>query len=181
MSPLELVELKIQLQDLLDKGFICLSSSPWGCPALFVSKKNKDLHLCVDYHPLNAVTIKNKYPLPHIDILFDQLVGAQVFSKIDLCFGCHQIKICAEDIPKTTFTMRYGLYEYLVMSFGLINASTHFMYLMNSVFMPELDKNFVVFIDDILVYLKSTEEHEEHLRVVLQWLQDRVNKFGEFY
>jgi hypothetical protein len=112
---------------------------------------------------LNAVTIKNKYPVPDIDILFDQLVGAQVFSKIDLCSSYHQIKIRAENIPKTTFTMRYGLYEYLVMSFGLTNEPAHFMYLMNSIFMPELDKFIVVFIDDILVYSKSTKENEEHL------------------
>jgi hypothetical protein len=119
--------------------------------------------LCVDYLPLNVVTIKNKYPLPHINILFDQLEGAQVFSKIDLRFSYHQIKIHDEDIPKTAFSMRYGLYEYFVTSFGLTNASAHFMYLMNSVFMPELDKFVVVFIDDILVHSKSTEEHEEHL------------------
>jgi hypothetical protein len=104
-----------------------------------VLKKDKELRLCVDYQPLNAVTIKNKYPLPCIDILFDQLARAQVFSKIDLCSGYHQIKIPVEDIPKMAFTMRYGLYEYLVMSFGLMNAPAHFMYLMNSVFMPELD------------------------------------------
>jgi hypothetical protein len=133
-----------------------------------VKKKDEALHLCVDYRPLNAVTIKNKYPLPHFDILFDQLVGAKVFSKIDLCSSYHRIKSRAEDIPKTTFSMRYGLYEYLVMSFGLTNATTHFMYLMNSVFMEELDEFIVVFIDDILVYSKSMEEHEEHLRVMLQ-------------
>jgi hypothetical protein len=130
---------------------------------LFISKKDKDLRLCVDYRPLNIVTMKNKYPLPLIVILFDQLVGAQVFSKIDLRSGYHHIKICAEDIPKTTFSMRYGLYEYLVMSFGLTNALAHFMYLMNFVFMLELDMFVVVFIDDILVYLKCTDEHEEHL------------------
>jgi hypothetical protein len=117
----------------------------------------------VDYRPLNVITIKNKYPLPHIDILFGQLVGAQLFSKIDLCSGYHQIKICVIDIPKTAFSTRYGLYGYLVMSFGLTNALPHFMYLMNSVFMLELDKFDVVFIDDILMYSKSTEEHEEHL------------------
>jgi hypothetical protein len=128
-----------------------------------VEKKDKELHLCVDYRPLNAVTIKNKYPLPRIDILFDQLVGAKVFSKIDLRSGYHQIKIRAEDIPKTTFTIRYGLFEYLVMSFGLTNAPTHFIYLMNSVFMPELDRFLVVFIDDILIYSRSMEEHEEHI------------------
>jgi hypothetical protein len=130
---------------------------------LFVEKKDKELHLCVDYHPLSVVTIKNKYPLPCIDILLDQLAGAQVFSKIDLRFGYHQIQIRVEDIPKTVYTTRYGLFENLVMSFGLMNALTHFMYLMNSVFMPELDKFIVVFIDDILVYSKSMEKHEEHL------------------
>jgi hypothetical protein len=124
----------------------------------------------VDYRPLNVVTIKKKYPLPCIDILFDQLAGAQMFSKIDLRSGYHQIRIHDEDIPKTTFSMRYRLYEYLVMSFGLTNALMHFMYLMNSVFMPELDKFVVVFINDILVYSKSMDEHEEHLRVVLQRL-----------
>jgi hypothetical protein len=170
MSPMELKELKVQLQGLLDKGYICPSTSPWGCPTLFVTKKDKELHLCVDYRPLNVVTIKNKYPLPRIDILFDQLAGAQVFSKIDLCSGYHQIKIHAEDIPKTTFTTRYGLYEYLVMSFGLTNVLAHFMYLMNLVFMLELDKFIMVFIDEFLIYSKSMEEHEEHLRIVLQRL-----------
>jgi hypothetical protein len=128
-----------------------------------MKKKDEALCLCVDYQPLNAVTIKNKYPLPRIDILFDQLVGAQVFSKIDLLFGYHQIKIRVEDISKTAFSMRYGMYEYLIMSFGLTNAPAHFIYLMNSVFMPELDKCVVVFTDDILVYSKSMDEHEEHL------------------
>jgi hypothetical protein len=168
MSQNELAELKTQLKDLLDKGYIRPSSSPWGCPALFVSKKDKELCLCVDYRPLNAVTIKNKYPLPRIDILFDQLAGSQVFSKIDFHSGYHQIKICAEDIPKTAFSTRYGMYEYLVMSFGLANAPAHFMYLMNLVFMLELDKFVVVCIDDILVYSKNLEEDEEHLRIVLQ-------------
>ena len=134
----ELAELKVQLQDLLDKGLIQPSSSPWGCLALFVKKKDKSLRMCVDYRPLNAVTIKNKYPLPRIDILFDQLAKAKVFSKIYLRSGYHQIKIRPEDIPKTAFSTRYGLYEYLVMSFGLTNAPAYFMYLMNSVFMPNL-------------------------------------------
>jgi hypothetical protein len=137
-----------------------------------VEKKDKELRLCVDYQPLNAVTIKNKYPLPRIDILFDQLAGAQVFSKIHLRSSYHQIKIRAEDIPKTAFTTRYGLYEYLVISFGLMNAPAHFMYLMNSVFMPELDQFVVVFIDDILVYFNSMEEHEDHIRIVLQRLRE---------
>jgi hypothetical protein len=139
LSLVEMKELKIQLQGLLDKGYIHLSTSHWGCLVLFVEKKDKELCLCVDYRPLNAVTIKNKYPLPCIYIPFDQLAGAQVFSKIDLRSGYHQIKIHVEDIPKTAFMMRYSLYEYLVMSFGLMNAPAHFMYLMNSVFMLELD------------------------------------------
>jgi hypothetical protein len=168
MLPNELAELKIQLQDLLDKGFIRPSASPWGCPALFVKKKNNSLRLCVDYRPLNVVTIKNKYPLPRIDILFDQLAGAKVFSKIDLRSSYHQIKIKPSDIPKMAFSTRYGLYEYLVMSFGLTNAPAYFMYLMNSVFMPELDKFVMVFIDDILIYSKTEEDHTAHLRIVLQ-------------
>jgi hypothetical protein len=163
MSPVELKELKIQLQGLLDKGYIHSSISPWGCSVLFVKKKDKELRLCVDYRPLNVVTIKNKYPLPRIDIIFHQLAGAQVFSKIDLCSSYHQIKIHAEDIPKSAFTTRYDLFEYLVISFGLRNAPAHCMYLMNSVFMQELDKFVVIFIDDILIYLRSMEEHEKHL------------------
>ena len=113
MPPKELAELKAQLQELINKGFIQPSSSPWGCPAIFVKKKDETLRLCVDYRPLNEVTIKNKYPLPRIDLLFDQLAGAKVFSKIDLRSGYHQIKIKPEDIPKMEFTTRYGLYEYL--------------------------------------------------------------------
>jgi hypothetical protein len=118
------------------------------------------------------VTIKNKYPLPRIDVLFDQLVGAKVFSKIDLRSGYHHIKIRASDIPNTAFSTRYGLYEYLVMSFRLTNAPTYFMYLMNPVFMPELDKFVVIFIDDIFVYSKNEEEHVCHLHVVLQRLRE---------
>jgi hypothetical protein len=128
--------------------------------------------MCIDYRPLNVVTMKNKYPLPRIDLLFNQLIGAQVFSKIDLRMGYHQIKIHEEDIPKTAFFTRYGLYEYLVMSFGLSNAPIHFMCLMNSIFMAELDKIVVIFIDDILVYSKNKKEHEGHLRIVLQRLCD---------
>jgi hypothetical protein len=172
MTPKELAKLKIQLKELLDKGYIRPSSLPWGCPTLFVKKKDQSLRLCVDYRPLNAVTIKNKYPLPRIDILFDQLAGVNVFSKVEICSGYHQIKICPKDVPKTAFSTRYGLYEYLVMSFGLTNAQAHFMYLMNSVFRLELDKFVVVFIDDILVYSKNEEEHEQHLRIILQQLRD---------
>ena len=143
-----------------------------GLSSHFVKKKDVTLRMCVDYCPLNAVTIKNKYPLSRIDTLFDQLAGAKVFSKIDLRLGYHQIKIRPQDIPKTTFSTRYGLYEYLVMSFGLTNAPTFFMYLMNSVFMPELDKFVVVFIDDILIYSKNDEEHAQHLRIVLDRLRE---------
>jgi hypothetical protein len=132
-----------------------------------MKKKDQSLRLCVNYRPLNAVTIKNKYPLPRIDILFDQLTSARVFSMVDLCLGYHQIKIRLKDIPKIAFSTRYVLYEYLVMSFGLTNALAHFMYLMNSVFMSELKKFIVVFIDAILIYSKSEEEHAQHLRVIL--------------
>jgi hypothetical protein len=168
MTPKELAELKTQLKELLNKGYIHLSSSPWGYPALFVKKKDQSLRLCIYYRPLNVVTIKNKYPLPCIDILFDHLTDIKIFSKVDLCLGYHQIKIRPEDVHKTAFSTRYGLYEYLVMSFGLTNAPTHFIYLMNSVFMLELDKFVVVFIDDILVYSKNEAEHEQHLQIILQ-------------
>jgi hypothetical protein len=172
MPPNELAELKIQLQDLLDKGYIHPNASPWGCPTLFMKKKDNSLRLCVDYRPLNAVTIKNKDHLPRIEILFDQLAGAKVFSKIDLCSGYHQIKIRSSNIPKIAFSTRYGLYEYLVMSFGLTNALAYFMYLMNFVFMQELDKFVVAFIDDILIYSKNPEDHAKHLHVVFQRLRD---------
>jgi hypothetical protein len=121
---------------------------------------------------LNEVTIKNKYPLPCIEDLFDQMRGANVFSKIDLHYGYHQMKIRWSDIPKTAFITRYGLYEYTVMSFWLTNAPAYFMYLMNKVFMEYLDKFVVVFIEDILIYSKTEEEHKEHLRLVLQKLRE---------
>jgi hypothetical protein len=139
---------------------------------IFDPKKDGTQRLCVDYHALNEVTIKNKYLLPRIDDLFDQLRGACVFSKIDLQSGYHQLKIRECDIPKPAFISRYGLYEYTVMSFGLTNASVYFMYLMNKVFMEYMDKFVMVFIDDILIYSKSEAEHEEHLRLVLQKLRD---------
>src|SRR5438105_6049592 len=172
MSQNDLAEMKVQLQELLDKGFIRPSSSPWGCSAMFVDKKDQTKRLVVDYRTLNEVMVKNKYPLPDINILFDQLSGAKVFSKIDLRSGYHQIRVREEDIPKTAFSARYGLYEFLVMSFGLTNAPAFFMYLMNSVFMIELDICVVVFIDDILVYSKNEEEHAKHLRIVLDRLRE---------
>jgi hypothetical protein len=167
MATPEIAELKEHIKELLQQGFIHPSSSPWGAPVIFVSKKDGTQRLCVDYHALNEVTIKNNYPLPRIDDLFDQLCGACVFSKIDLRSGYHQLKIRECDIPKTGFILRYGLYEYTVMSFGLTNAPAYFIYLMNKVFIEYLDKFVVVFIDDILIYSKSEEEHEEHLRLVL--------------
>ena len=138
---------------------------------LLVEKKDKSLRMVVDYRALNEVTIKNKYPLPMINDLFDQRQGAKVFSKIDLRSGYHQLKIREKDIPKTAFTTWYGLYEYTVMSFGLTNAPAYFMSMMNKVFMEYLDKFVVVFIDDIMVYSKNEEEHKEHLRLVLEKLR----------
>jgi hypothetical protein len=164
--------LKEHIRELLEKEFIRPSSSPWGAPVIFVSKKDGTQRLCVDYHALNEVTLKNKYLLPRIDDLFDQLRGAYVFSKIDLWLGYHQLKVRECDIPKTAFVSRYGLYEFTVMSFGLTNASAYFMYVMNKVLMEYLDKFIVVFIDDILVYSRNEEEHEGHLHLVLQKLLD---------
>ncbi|WVZ76000.1 hypothetical protein U9M48_024007 [Paspalum notatum var. saurae] len=173
MAPVEQDEVKKNIDELLAKGFIRRSSSPWAFPVLLVEKKDTDVkRMCVDYRALNKVTIKNKYPLPRIDDLFDQLQGACVFSKIDLRSGYHQLKIRPSDIPKTAFTTKYGLYEYTVMSFGLTNAPAYFMQLMNSVFMDYLDKFVVVFIDDILIYSKTEAEYEEHLRLVLQRLRE---------
>jgi hypothetical protein len=170
LSTDELKELKKQLGEQSRKGFIRESSSPWGAPVLFVEKKDLSQHLVMDYHSLNEVTIKNKYPLPWINDLFDQLEGASVFSKIDLRSGYFQLKITEYDIPKTAFVTRYGSYEYMVMLFGLTNAPSYFMNMMNKVFMEFLDKFIIVFIDDILVYSKSNEEHERHLRLIMEKL-----------
>ncbi|KAL4032812.1 hypothetical protein IC575_005894 [Cucumis melo] len=143
-----------------------------GCAALFVKKKDGSMRLCIDYRELNKVTLKNRYPLPRIDDLFDQLQGATVFSKIDLRSGYHQLRIKDEDVPKTAFRSRYGHYEFIVMSFGLTNAPAVFMDLMNRVFREFLDTFVIVFIDDILIYSKTEAEHEKHLRMVLQTLRD---------
>jgi hypothetical protein len=173
MSASELGELKSQLEELLEKQFIRPSVSPWGAPVLLVKKKDGSMRLCVDYRQLNKVTIKNRYPLPRIDDLMDQLVGAEVFSKIDLRSGYHQIRVKAEDISKTAFRTRYGHYEYSVMPFGVSNAPGVFMEYMNRIFHPFLDRFVVVFVDDILVYSKSEEEHTEHLRIVLGVLKEK--------
>ncbi|KAK1606090.1 hypothetical protein QYE76_029763 [Lolium multiflorum] len=172
MGPKELKELKEQLDDLEQKGFIQESISPWGSPVIFVDKRDGGRRMCGDYRNLNNVTIKNKYPLPRIQDLFDQVRGAGVFSKIDLRSGYHQIKIKKEDVPKTAFVSRYGHHEYLVVPFGLTNAPAIFMNLMNKIFMPCLDKFVIVFIDDILIYSKDKAEHAEHLRIVLQTLRE---------
>jgi hypothetical protein len=172
MSVEELKELKKQLMELQEAGYIRLGSSPWGAPVLFVQKKNGSQRMCVDYRSLNDVTVKNKYLLPRIEDLFDQMRGARVFSKIDLRSGYHQMRIRPSDISKTAFSTRYGLYEFTVMSFGLTNAPAYFMNLMNKVFMEYLDRFVVVFIDEILIYSKSDSDHEEHLRLVLQKLRD---------
>src|SRR3954467_166058 len=172
MSVNELKELKKQLGEQLQKGFIQPSSSSWGAPVLFVEKKDRSQRLCIDYCSLNEVTIKNKYPLPRINDPFDQLEGARVFSKIDLRSGYFQLKIREQDIPKTAFTTRYGFYEYTVMPFGLTNAPAYFINMMNKLFMEFLDKFVVVFIDDILIYSKSKEENEGHLRLILEKLRE---------
>ena len=173
MAPVELRELKAQLEELLSKGFIRPSISPWGAPVLFVKKKDGSLRLCIDYRQLNRVTIRNQYPLPRIDELFDQLQGSRVYSKIDLRSGYHRLRVWESDVPKTAFRTRYGHYEFLVMPFGLTNAPTAFMDLMNRVFQPYLDRFIIIFIVDILVYSGSSEEHSEHLRIVLQTLRER--------
>ena len=179
LAPPEMQELSTQLQELLDKGFIRPSSSPWGAPILFVRKKDGSHRMCIDYRELNKVTVKNRYPLPRIDDLFDQLQGASWFSKIDLRSGYHQMRVRDEDVQKTAFRTRYGHYEFVVMPFGLTNAPAAFMDLMNRVCRPMLDRSVIVFIDDILVYSKTQEQHEEHLREVLETLR-RERLFAKF-
>ncbi|GJS38221.1 putative reverse transcriptase domain-containing protein [Tanacetum coccineum] len=171
LAPSEMEELSGQLKELQDKGFIRPSSSPWGAPVLFVKKKDGSFRMCIDYRELNKLTVKNRYPLPRIDDLFDQLQGSQFFSKIDLRSGYHQLRVHEDDIPKTAFRTRYGHFEFTVMPFGLTNAPAIFMDLMNRVCRPYLDKFVIVFIDDILIYSKTQEEHVEHLRLVLELLK----------
>ncbi|KAM0067440.1 putative nucleotidyltransferase, Ribonuclease H [Helianthus debilis subsp. tardiflorus] len=171
LAPTEMLELKKQLDELLEKGFIQPSSSPWGAHVLFVKKKDGSMRMCIDYMELNKITIKNWYPLPRIDDLFDQLQGARFFSKIDLRSGYHQLKVQEEDIPKTAFRTRYDHYEFTVMPFGLTNAPETFMDMMNRICKPYLDKFIIVFIYDILIYSKIKEEHAKHLQVLLSLLR----------
>ncbi|GJV99991.1 putative reverse transcriptase domain-containing protein [Tanacetum coccineum] len=178
LAPSEMKELSEQLKELSDKGFIRPSSSPWGAPVLFVKKKDGSFRMCIDYRELNKLTVKNRYPLPRIDDLFDQLQGSSVYSKIDLRSGYHQLRVREEDIPKTAFRTRYGHYEFQVMPFGLTNAPAVFMDLMNRVCKPYLDKFVIVFIDDILIYSKNKQEHEEHLKIILE--MDEKESLKEF-
>ncbi|GJZ68630.1 putative reverse transcriptase domain-containing protein [Tanacetum coccineum] len=171
LAPSEMKELSDQLKELSDKGFIRPSSSPWGAPVLFVKKKDGSFQMCIDYRELNKLTVKNRYPLPRIDDLFDQLQGSSIYSKIDLRSGYHQLRVREEDIPKTAFRTRYGHYEFQVMPFGLTNAPAVFMDLMNRVCKPYLDKFVIVFIDDILIYSKNKQEHAEHLKLILELLK----------
>ena len=172
MAPVELQELIVQLQGLLDKGFIRPSTSPWGASVLVAKKRGKTLRLCIDYRQLNMVTIQNQYLLPRTDDLFDQLRGARVYFKIDLRTGYHQLRIGETNIPKTAFRTRYGHFEFTVMPIGLTNALAAFMDLMHRVFQPYIDHFVVVFVDDILIYSQSEWEHEYYLRIVLQLLSD---------
>ncbi|GJV12188.1 putative reverse transcriptase domain-containing protein [Tanacetum coccineum] len=171
LAPAEMQELSTQLQELSDRGFIRPSSSPWGAPVLFVKKKDGSFRMCIDYRELNKLTVKNRYPLPRIDDLFDQLQGSRVYSKIDPRSGYHQLRVHEEDISKTAFRTRYGHYEFQVMPFGLTNAPAIFMDLMNRVCKPYLDRFVIVFIDDILIYSKSRKEHEGHLKLILNLLK----------
>nr|GFA85934.1 putative reverse transcriptase domain-containing protein [Tanacetum cinerariifolium] len=171
LAPSEMKELAEQLKELSDKGFIRPSSSPWGALVLFVKKKDGSFRMCIDYRELNKLTVKNRYPLPRIDDLFDQLQGSSVYSKIDLRLVYHQLRVREEDIPKPAFRTRYGHYEFQVMPFGLTNVPEVFMDLMNQVCKPYLDKFVIVFNDDILIYSKDEKEHEEHLKAILELLK----------
>ena len=170
LSEKELVELKKQLEELVKAGFIRPSKSPFGAPILFVKKKDGTMRMCVDYRALNNITIKNSYPLPRVDELFDRLQGARYFSKIDLRSGYHQIRIAEGDVAKTAFRTRYGHFEFMVLPFGLTNAPGTFMHLMHETFRSYLDDFVLVFLDDILIYSKTLEEHELHVRKVLETL-----------
>ncbi|GKC39432.1 putative reverse transcriptase domain-containing protein [Tanacetum coccineum] len=182
LAPSKMKELSGQLKELQDKGFIRPSLSPWGASVLFVKKKDGSFRMCIDYRELNKLTVKNHYPLPRIDDLFDQLQGSHFFSNIDLRFGYHQLRVHEDVIPKTAFRTRYGHFEFTVMPFGLTNAPRIFMDLMNRFCRPYLDKFVIVFVDDILIYSKTQEEHVEQLRLVLELLKkEKLNaKFSKY-
>ncbi|KAL0545732.1 hypothetical protein IC582_015623 [Cucumis melo] len=172
MAPPELAELRKQLDELLNAGFIRPEKAPYGAPVLFQKKKDGSLRLCIDYHALNKLTVRNKYPLPIITDLFDRLHGAKYFSKLDLRSGYYQVRIAEGDEPKTTCVTRYGAFEFLIMPFGLTNAPSTFCTLMNQVFYEYLDKFVVVYLDDIVVYSTTMEEHRDHLQKVFQKLKE---------
>lgn len=172
MAPPELAEMRRQLKELLNAGFIRPSKAPFGAPVLFQKKKDGSLRMCIDYRALNKVTIKNKYPIPLVADLFDQLGHARYFTKLDLRSGYYQVRIAEGDEPKTTCVTRYGSYEFLVMPFGLTNAPATFCTLMNKIFHPYLDSFVVVYLDDIVVYSNTLEEHKQHLREVFKVLQE---------
>ena len=171
MAPLELKELKTQFEELLSKGFIRPSTSPWGTQVLLVKKKDGTLRLCIDYRKLNKVTMKNKYHFPRIDDLFDQLKSAKYFNKIDLRTRYNQLRVREEDVPNTAFKTRYGHYEFLVIPFGLTNFPVAFMNLMNRICRAYLDQFVIVFVDDFLIYPRSLEEHKQHLVTTLRILR----------
>nr|GFA12045.1 putative reverse transcriptase domain-containing protein [Tanacetum cinerariifolium] len=179
LAPSKMKELSEQLQELTDKGFVRPSSSPLGAPVLFVKNKDGSFRMCIDYQELNKMTVKNRYPLPRIDDLFDQLQGSSIYSKIDLRSGYHQLRVSEQDILKTVFRTRYGHYEFQVMPFGLTNAPVVFMDLMNRVCKPYLDKFVIVFINEILIYSKDEKEHEEHLKAILELLK-REKLYAKF-
>ncbi|GJS00850.1 putative reverse transcriptase domain-containing protein [Tanacetum coccineum] len=179
LAPSEMKDLSEQQQELFDKVFIRPSSSPWGAPVLFIKKKDWSFRMCIDYRELNKLTVKNRYPLPRIDDLFDQLQGSSNYSKIDLRSEYHQLRVREQDIPKTAFRTRYGHYEFQVMPFGLTNTPAVFMDLMNRVCKPYLDKFVIIFIDDILIYSKNEKEHEEHLKAILELLK-KVQLYAKF-
>jgi len=172
LSGAQLAELRAQLQELLERGFIRPSTSPYGSPILFVPKKDGGWRLCIDYRAINRITIKNSHPLPRIDEMFEQLHGSTIFSKLDLASGYHQIRMHEDSIEKTAFKTKYGHYEYVVMPFGLTNAPATFQCVMNSILAPYLDRFVIVYLDDILVYSKNQDEHIRHLRTVLQVLRE---------
>ena len=172
LSEAELQEMRRQLAELIDKGHIRPSKSPWGSPVLFVPKKDGGLRMCVDYRALNKLTVKNSYPIPRIDEIFDHLRGAKFFSKIDLRSGYHQIRLDSDSIPMTAFRTRYGLYEYLVLPFGLTNAPASFMSMMNSILHEYIDQFVMAYLDDILIFSNTLEEHVKHLRLVLAKLRE---------
>ena len=171
MSPKELEEVKRKIDELLEQGFIRPSTSPWAAPVLFASKKDGTLRFCVDYRALNDLTVKNSYPLPRIDEILDHLPKAKYFTGIDLRLGYHQIRLGEKSIPLTAFNTKYGHYEFLVLPFGLANGPASFMTLMNKVFEKELSKFVLVYVDDILIYSETWEEHLKHLRIILSRLR----------